>query len=115
MLERLHLEVGDRGAAHVGHAHAEHERVHEVADHDVLAELRLRLRVPRVGVERMVVHRDHAEEVVVGFGDRLARPVAVDVAGLEVLVEAPERPLVDRHPDEVSDGFPVLRGSVAPR
>ena len=47
----------------------------------------------------MVVHRDQAEEVVVGLGDRLARPVLVDVAGLEVLEVPPERPLVGRHDD----------------
>src|ERR1041385_204302 len=63
--QRLHLEVGDTRTAHVRHAHPEHEGVDEVADHDVLAELCLRLREPRVGVQWMVVHRDHAEQVVV--------------------------------------------------
>jgi hypothetical protein len=32
-----------------------------------------------------VVHRDQAEEVVVRLGDRLGRPVLVDVADLELL------------------------------
>ena len=68
-------------AAHVGHAHAEHQRVHQVAHHHVLALDRLVLGEPVVGVEWVVVHGDHAEEVVVGLGDRLARPVPVDVAG----------------------------------
>ena len=107
VLERLDLEVGDRDAAHVGHRHAEHEAVHEVADHDVLAELRLRLGVPGVGVQRMVVHRDHAEQVVVGLGDGLARPVLVDVADLEVLEVATEGTLVNGHADEATDGFCV--------
>src|SRR5207244_12118538 len=54
------------------------------------AALRLGLRVVRIDVQRVVVHRDHAEQVVVGLGDRLARPVPVDVADLEVLQVAPE-------------------------
>ncbi len=75
----------------------EHERVHEVADDDVPALHRLVLREPLVGVQRVVVHRDHAEQVVVVLGDRLARPVPVDVAGDEVLEVAAERAVVDRH------------------
>ena len=103
MLQRLDLEVGDRQAAHVGHRHTEHEAVHEVAHHDVLAELRLRLAVPRVGVQRMVVHRDHAEEMVVGLGDGLAGPVLVDVADLEVLEVTTEGTLVHSHTSERID------------
>ena len=88
--QRLDLEVRDRLARDVRHAHAEHERVDEVADDDVAPELRLGLGVVRIGVQRVVVHRDHAEEVVVGLGDRLARPVVVDVAELELLEVAAE-------------------------
>ena len=109
MLELFDLEVGDRGATHVGHAHAEHQRVDEVPDHDVLAELRLRLRVPRIGVQRMVVHRDHAEEVVVGLGDGLARPVLVDVARLEVLEVPTERRSCVAMTTEASDRAPRRR------
>ena len=90
VLEALDLEVGDGRPAHVGHAHPEHQGVHEVADDEGLAHGRLVLRVPVVGVRRVVVHGDHAEEVVVGLGDGLARPVAVDVADLEVLEVAAE-------------------------
>src|SRR5205085_461655 len=54
---------------------------------------------PLVGVQRVVVHRDHAEQVVVVLGDGLARPVLVDVADLEVLEVAPERPVVGRAHD----------------
>ena len=96
VLQRLDLEVGDRRPADVGHAHAEHERVHEVADDDV-APLHRRLAEPRVGVQRVVVHRDHAEQVVVVLGDRLARPVPVHVADDEVLQVPPEGPVVRRH------------------
>jgi hypothetical protein len=45
----------------------------------------------------MVVHRDHAEQVVVVLRDRLARPVPVDVTDHEVLEAAPERTLVHGH------------------
>jgi hypothetical protein len=40
-------------------------------------------------VERVVVHRQQAEEVVVGLGDGLRRPVLVDGADLELLEIAP--------------------------
>jgi hypothetical protein len=95
--QRLDLEVGDARSAHVGDAHAQHQRVDEVADHHVLALHRLVLGEPGVGVERVVVHGDHAEQVVVVLGDRLARPVLVDVARDEVLEVAAERPVVGRH------------------
>ena len=70
--ELLGGEVGDRLARHVRDAHAERERVDERADDDVAALLRLR-RVHVVDVERVVVHRDEAEEVVVGLGHGLRR------------------------------------------
>ena len=95
--ERLDLEVGDARPADVGHAHAEHQRVHEIAHHHVLPVHGLVLGEPGVDVQGMVVHGDHAEQVVVGLGDRLARPVAVDVAGDEVLEVAAERALVGGH------------------
>jgi hypothetical protein len=38
----------------------------------------------------MVVHRQQAEEVVVVLGDRLARPMLVDGAYLELLVVTAE-------------------------
>jgi hypothetical protein len=41
----------------------------------------------------MMVHRDHAKEMVIGFGDRLARPVLVDVADFELLEIPSERSL----------------------
>ena len=64
--------------------HAERERVDERPDDDVAALLGLR-RVDVVDVQRVVVHRDQAEEVVVGLGHRLGGPVLVDGADLELL------------------------------
>ena len=97
VLERLDLEVGNGGAADVRHAHAEHQRIHEVAHDHVPPLRRLVLGEPLVGVQRMVVHRHHAEQVVVGFGDGLAGPMAVDIAHFEILVVAAEWAVVDGH------------------
>ena len=97
VLQRLDLEVGDRRPADVGHAHAEHERVHEVADDDVAPLHRRLAGEPGVGVQRVVVHRDHAEQVVVVLGDRLARPVPVHVADDEVLEVPAEGAFVRGH------------------
>jgi hypothetical protein len=67
-------------------------------------------------VERVVVHGDHAEEMVVGLGDRLARPVAVDVAHLEVLEVPAERALVHGHPlPPPYRGHPRLSNGGKPR
>jgi hypothetical protein len=94
--QALGLQVGDGLATHVGDAHAEHQRVDHRPGHDVAPELAV-LGVPVVEVERMVVHGDQAEEVVVGLGDRLARPVAVDVADFELLEVTAVGPLVHSH------------------
>ena len=90
MLERLHLQVGDRLAGDVRDAHSEGQRVDQVADHDIPAELRLGLCVVGVQVERMVVHGEQAEEMVVGLGDGLARPVLVRRADFELFQKPAE-------------------------
>ncbi len=88
--QRLDLQVGDRLAGHVGHGHAQQQRVHVVADHDVPAEVGGLTRVVGVQVERVVVHRQQAEQMVVVLGDRLAGPVLVDGPDLELLEGASE-------------------------
>jgi len=84
MAERLRGQVGDRLAAHVGDAHAERQGVDQRPDDDVAALLG-RTGVLVVEVQRVVIHRDEAEQVVVGLGHRLGRPVPVDGADLELL------------------------------
>ena len=84
VLELLGGEVGDRLAGDVGDAHAERERVDQRPDDDVAALLAL-ARVDVVDVQRVVVHGDEAEQVVVGLGHGLGRPVLVDGADLELL------------------------------
>src|SRR3954454_24457118 len=86
--ELLRGEVGDRLAADVGDAHAQREAVDERPDDDVAPLLGL-LGVDVVEVQRVVVHGDQAEQVVVRLGDRLGRPVLVDVTDLEFLEVAP--------------------------
>src|SRR5579863_4808431 len=103
VLERLHLEVGDRLAADVCNAHPDREAVHEISDHDVAPELGLRLRVVRVGVERVMVHREQAEEMVVRLGDRLAGPVPVRRADVELLEVAAELHVVQAAADVAAD------------
>ena len=88
VLELLGGQVGDRLARDVGDAHAERQRVHEGAHHDIAALLRL-LGVDVVDVQRVVVHGEQAEDVVVRLCDGLGRPVLVDGADLEVLQVAP--------------------------
>ena len=90
VLQRLDLQVRDGLAGDVRHGHAEQQRVDVVADHDVLAELGGLPRVVRVQVQRVVVHGEQAEQVVVVLGHRLARPVLVARADLELLVAPPE-------------------------
>jgi hypothetical protein len=84
VLELLGGQVGDRLPADVRHAHPERQRVDERPDDDVAALLRPR-RVHVVDVQRMVVHRQQAEEVIVALGDGLRRPVLVDGPDLELL------------------------------
>ena len=66
----------------------ERQRVDERAHDDVAALLRL-ARVDVVEVQRVVVHRDQAEEVVVRLGHGLGGPVLVHGADLELLQIAP--------------------------
>ena len=107
MAQRLDLQVRNRCPRHVGDTHAEHQGVHEVANHDVLAVHGLVLGEPHVGVQWVVVHGDHAKEVVVGLGDGLARPVPVHVPDVEILIVAPEGPVDDGH----GSPFVVVGGS----
>ena len=81
---------GDRLAADVRDGHAEREGVDHRADDDVAALLGL-LGVDIVYVQGVVVHRDEAEEVVLGLGHGLGRPVLVDRADLELLEVAAVR------------------------
>ena len=100
--QRLDLEVRDRLAGHVRHRHAEQDRVHVVAHHDVALEVGGRLGVVRVEVQRMVVHGEQAEQVVVGLCHGLARPVPVDRPDLELLEVPPELHLAPQsQPDRV--------------
>src|SRR5512140_92332 len=78
VLQRLDLQVGYGLAGDVWHGHAEQQRIDVVAHYHVPAKVRCPLRVVRIDVQRMVVHGEQAEQVVVVFRDRLPGPVPVD-------------------------------------
>src|SRR3954454_11450536 len=86
--ELVRCEVRDRLARHIRNRHSERQRVHQRADHNVLALLALR-RVDVVQVQRVMVHRDEAEEVVIRLRNGLRGPVLVDGAYVEFLQVAP--------------------------
>src|SRR5580704_9819203 len=90
VLERLHFQVRDGLARDVRYRHAEQQRIDVVAYHHVPPEVGGLPGVVRVEVERVVVHGEEAEQVVVVLGDRLAGPVLVDRPGLELLIRPSE-------------------------
>ena len=90
MLELAEAEVGDGPAGDVGDAHAEQERIDVGADDDVLLVDRLGRGEVAVNVERARSKGQQAEEMVVGFGDGLARPMLEHIADLVVLEVAAE-------------------------
>ena len=55
------------------------------------------LRKPLIGVERVMVHGDHAEQMVIGFGDCLAGPMPINVADFEVFEMATKWAVVGSH------------------
>jgi hypothetical protein len=83
-------------ATHIRNTHAEHQRIHEIADDDI-ATLHAIGGEPVVGMQRMMVHGDHAKQMIVGFGDGLTRPMAVNIADNKILEASPERSLVNGH------------------
>ena len=54
----------------------------------------------------MVVHRDHAEQMIVVLGDGLPRPVLVDVADDEVLEVTAEGALMCGHGRDATQPLP---------
>jgi len=88
MRQLLRGEVRDRLARDVRDGHPEGQGVDERSGHHV-APLLGAGGVDVVDVQRVVVHGQEAEEVVVGLRRGLGRPVAVDVADLELLEVAP--------------------------
>src|ERR1700682_2944008 len=84
--EALVAEVRDGFAAGVGHAHSYCQAEHQRLNYRTTS-----ARVVRIDVQRMLVHRQQREPDVIVLGDGPAGPMLVDVAGLELLVIAPER------------------------
>jgi hypothetical protein len=59
---------------------------------------------PCIRVQRVVIHRNHAEQVIICFGDCLAGPMFVDITYFEVFETAPEGSVKSTH----SQSAPLL-------
>lgn len=55
------------------------------------------LRKPLVGVERVMIHGDHAKEMIVGFGDCLSGPMSIDITNFKVFEMAAKWAVVGTH------------------
>ena len=97
------LKVGDRCTANVGDTHPECQRVDEISNYDILAMDSFVLGKPFVRMKWVMIHGDHAEEMVVRFRNGLAWPVPVDITDLEFLEVAAEWAVVDAHGSSVED------------
>jgi hypothetical protein len=85
MGQTFDLKICDSCAADVRDAHSEHQRIDKVSDNHILAMDGFILSKPFVGVKWVMIHRDHAKEMVISFGNGLAWPVSVHVAYLKIL------------------------------
>jgi len=52
---------------------------------------------PIVGVQRVMIHRDHAKQMIVGLGDGLAWPVAIYVANYKIFEGSAKGAFVNGH------------------
>jgi hypothetical protein len=88
--QRFGSERGDRLTRGVGHRDPEKKRVDECPDNQISPKVHLRARVVSVGVHRTDGAREQAEEVILGLGNRVAGPMAIDIADLEIIEVAAE-------------------------
>ena len=84
MSDPLVLKVRDGLARCIWYAHANNKAYDQRPDDKYLAVLVL-AHVLLVDVQRVCIHREEREDVVIGFGNSLTRPVFVYVAGREFL------------------------------
>ena len=70
----LVLQIGDGLSGRVSHAHPDHEADHQGA-HDQYPAMLMLLHIVLVDVQRIRVHREEGELMIVRLGDRLAWPV----------------------------------------
>ena len=83
VLQSFYFKIGNRCTAYIGHAHAKHQRIDQVAN-DNVATLHTLLGKPIIRMQRMMIHRDHAKQMIVCFRDGLARPVSIYIADNEI-------------------------------
>ena len=48
-------------------------------------------------MQRMMIHRDHAKQMIVSLRNRLARPMAINIANYEIFEASTEWSLMYRH------------------
>ena len=96
MLQRFNFKIRDRRATHIGHAHAKHERINQVADNNI-ATLHTLLCEPIIRVQRVMIHRDHAKQMIIGLRNRFTGPMAKNIAYYEIFEISAEWSLVCRH------------------
>lgn len=81
------VQVGDRPAAHVRDAHADHDAEYQRPDDQALTVLRAS-GVVGIDMDGVLVHGQQREPSVIGFTDRPPRPVLEDLPDFE-LVKVP--------------------------
>ena len=87
MLDMLKLKVCNGFAAHVFNGHAKHDTKYERASHNALLKLRL-FRIVGVDMERMMIHRQHAKQGIVIFGNGTSRPMLIERTKLKLFKAA---------------------------
>src|SRR5205807_4509408 len=87
VLDILKFKIGNSLTAHIFNGHTELNTENKWTLSKRLLKLRV-LAIVGVYVERIMIHGEHTEEHVVGFGDRTTRPVFVQGTDLELFITA---------------------------
>src|SRR5205807_1248072 len=83
----LKFEIGNSFTAHISNGHTKRNTKNKWTRHKRLLKFRV-LRIVGIDVERIMIHGEHTEEHVVGFGDCTTRPVFIQGTDLELFVTA---------------------------
>jgi hypothetical protein len=97
MSEAFYLKICYCGSTHIRDTHPKHQRVNEIANNNVLAMNGLVLGKPLVGMERMVIHGDHAKQMIICFGNSLSGPMSIYIAYFEFFEVAAKWTVVGAH------------------
>ena len=61
-------------------------------------------------MKRMMVHRQHAEEMIIEFGNGFSWPVLVDVTDFKIFEVSAKWPVMDAHVSIVASRFDKRKG-----